>query len=198
MNTAAQAKPKKRTLGEIIEDFRRVLHGIDEAEGEITPELEVELNQVEGDFASKVDRCLWVAKEAEAQAGVFAERAKTLADRARVLKAQGKRLEDYVHAAMLTLKVDKVHTPNFVARVQVSNPSLGVLPDKEEELLKTLADDFDTELWDTYTDPPRGLRVKLELDKKALLDDLKLGRGVGTEWGEYVWLVQDKTHLRVK
>jgi hypothetical protein len=115
MNTAKQTQPKKRTLSEIVEDFRRVLHGIDDLEGEVSPELEAQLNEVEATLTEKVDRCLWVAREAEAQAGVYTERAKALQDRARVLKRQSERLEDYVQWCLMTLNVPRLETPNFVA-----------------------------------------------------------------------------------
>jgi uncharacterized Zn ribbon protein len=131
---AEKIEPKKRTLNEIVEDFRRVLHCIDDAEGELTPELEQSLTEAEGELSTKVDRCLWVAREAEAQAEVYAERAKALADRAAVLKGQAKRLEKYVHGAMLTLGVKRVETPNFVATIAETGGS--VVVDNEDSFIR--------------------------------------------------------------
>jgi hypothetical protein len=47
-----------------------------------------------------------------------------------------------------------------------------------------------------YQRPPRGLRVKLELDKKALLEDLK--KGECDEFKAYLWIIKDRTNLRVR
>jgi hypothetical protein len=202
MNTAEQTKPKKRTLSEIVEDFRRVLHGIDDLEGEVSPELEAQLNEVEATLTEKVDRCLWVAREAEAQAGVYTERAKALQDRARVLKRQSERLEDYVQWCLMTLNVPKLETPNFVVSIQNSPSSLGLIANSEEDLIKILINDCDKahqpnplSFW--IYDPPTGLRIKVELDKKAILAELKSGK-IRPVFNNRAWIIDDKKHLRVK
>jgi hypothetical protein len=203
-----QPKPKKRTLTEIIDDLRKVLHSIDDLEGEVTPELEEELTACEVSLADKVDRCLWVAREAEAQAGVWAERAKTFADRAKVLKNQAARLEDYVLWALILAKVDKLKTLNFTAAVQKSPDSVAV--DNEEKFINSCVLEGMEHLWDG-TNPftfsvlkkpnmidldwtPKFLRVKLEVDKRALLAALK----EGDKTIQFARLVTDKVHLRVR
>jgi len=114
---AVKLEQKSKTLTEIIEDFRKVLHSIDDLDGEVTPELEEQLTAAEGTLKDKVERCLWVSKEALAQAEVYVERARVLEDRARVLKAQKARLEQYVLGALLSLDVRRVETDHFVATV---------------------------------------------------------------------------------
>lgn len=196
-----QPKPKKRTLTEIIDDLRRVLHSIDDLEGEVTPELEEELTACETSLADKVDRCLWVAREAEAQAGVWAERAKTFADRAKVLKNQAARLEDYVLWAMTTVRIDKLCTTNFTAAVQKSPDSVAV--DNEEKFIDSCIDDGMKDLPDAVllnhqlidlNNLPKFVRVKLEVDKRALLAALK----EGDKTIQFARLVTDKVHLRVR
>lgn len=201
-----QPKPKKRTLTEIIDDLRKVLHSIDDLEGEVTPELEEELTACETSLADKVDRCLWVAREAEAQAGVWAERSKTFADRAKVLKNQAARLEDYVLWALILAKVDKLKTLNFTASVQKSPDSVAV--DNEEKFIEhCVAENFKSYEWpgilslggmsDRLIDlkkPPRYVRVKLEIVKRELLAALK----DGDKTIQFARLVTDKVHLRVK
>ncbi len=206
--TQEQPKPKKRTLTEIIDDLRKVLHSIDDLEGEVTPELEEELTACETSLADKVDRCLWVAREAEAQAGVWAERAKTFADRAKVLKNQAQRLEDYVLWALILAKVDKLKTLNFTAAVQKSPDSVAV--DNEEKFIEARIDGgvehlckanypftFSVLKKPNLIDldaPPKFIRVKLEIDKRALLAALK----EGDKTIQFARLVTDKVHLRVR
>lgn len=196
-----QPKPKKRTLTEIIDDLRKVLHSIDDLEGEVTPELEEELTACETSLADKVDRCLWVAREAEAQAGVWAERAKTFADRAKVLKNQAARLEDYVLGAMITVSIDKLKTLNFTAAVQKSPDSVAV--DHEEKFIDSRIDDGMRDVPDAVllnhqlidlNNLPKFVRVKLEVDKRALLAALK----DGDKTIQFARLVTDKVHLRVR
>lgn len=117
MTTAEKIEPRKRTLSEIVNDYRRVLHGIDEAEGELTVSLEEELDRAESSLADKVEKCLWVSKEAAAQAAVLKERAKGLEDRSRALKAQEERLKDYVLGSLVSLGLEKIETPHFIATV---------------------------------------------------------------------------------
>jgi Cu/Ag efflux protein CusF len=201
MEIIEQPKPKKRTLTEIIDDLRKVLHSIDDLEGEVTPELEEELTACEVSLADKVDRCLWVAREAEAQAGVWAERAKTFADRAKVLKNQAARLEDYVLGAMITVSIDKLCTTNFTAAVQKSPDSVAV--DNEEKFIDSRIDDGMRDVPDAVllnhqlidlNNLPKFVRVKLEVDKKALLAALK----EGDKTIQFARLVTDKVHLRVR
>jgi hypothetical protein len=203
MEEAQKLEPRKQTLSEIIEQFRKVIHSIDDLEGEVTPELEEELTACEDQLTDKVDRCLWVAREAEAQAGVWAERAKTFADRAKVLKNQAARLEDYVLWAMTTAKVDKLKTLNFMASVQQNPPSAVV--ENEEKFIEHYLQEG-SYIVVGVTDPekehvmldlknlPRFLRIDVSVNKKDLLAALK----AGDSDIQFARLVGDRVHLRVK
>jgi hypothetical protein len=207
MEIIEQPKPKKRTLTEIIDDLRKVLHSIDDFEGEVTPALEEELTACEVSLADKVDRCLWVAREAAAQAGVWTERSKTFAGRAKVLITQAQRLEDYVLWAMTAVKVEELHTLNFTARVRKNPVSVAV--DNEEKFIEKcvsegmehLCDEKHPFTWAVLKKPslidlnvpPRFVRIKLEVDKKALLVALK----AGDKTIQFARLVTDRIHLRV-
>lgn len=198
-----ELKPKKRTLTEIIDDLRKVLHSIDDLEGEVTPELEEALTSCEDQFTDKVDRCLWVAREAEAQAGVWAERAKTFADRAKVLKNQAARLEDYVLWAMTTAKVDKLKTLNFTASI-AQNP-LSVTVENEEKFIEHYLQEGSyivvgveepkkEHVMLDLKNLPRFLRIDVSVNKKDLLAAFKAG---DTDI-QFARLVEDRVHLRVK
>jgi len=198
-----ELEPKKRTLTEIIDDLRKVLHSIDDLEGEVTPELEEELTACEEQLTDKVDRCLWVAREAEAQAGVWAERAKTFADRAKVLKNQAARLEDYVLWALISAKVDKLKTLNFTAAV-AQNPMSVTVEDEAKFIEYYLKEGAYIVIG--VTDPekehvmldlenlPRFLRIEYSVNKKDLLAALKAG---DTDI-QFARLVEDRVHLRVR
>jgi len=198
-----ELKPKKRTLSEIIEDFRRVMHSIDALEGEVTPELEDELTSCEEALIDKVDKCLWVAQEAEAQAGVYTERAKSLADRAKVLKNQSKRLEDYVLWAMTVANVSKLNTQNFVASIH-RNPASATVEDEEkfiEHYLKEgsyvvvgVEEPEKERVMLDLKQLPRFIRIDLSVNKKDLLAALKAGEPNI----QFARLVEDRVHLIVK
>jgi hypothetical protein len=203
MEEAQKLEPRKQTLSEIIEQFRKVIHSIDDLEGEVTPELEEALTACEDQLTDKVDRCLWVAREAEAQAGVWAERAKTFADRAKVLKNQAARLEDYVLWAMTTAKVDKLKTLNFTASV-AQNPLSVTVEDEAkfvEYYLKEgayivigVTDPEKEHVMLDLEDLPRFLRIEYSVNKKDLLAALK----AGDSDIQFARLVEDRVHLRVK
>jgi hypothetical protein len=203
MEEAQKLVPRKRTLSEIIEAFRRVLHSIDDLEGEVTPELEDELTACEEALIDKVDKCLWVAQEAEAQAGVYTERAKSLADRARVLKNQSKRLEDYVLWAMITANVSKLNTANFVAAIN-KNPASATVENeekfiehyiKEGSYIVVSAEELEKEhaLLD-LNNLPRFIRIDFSVNKKDLLAALKAGEPDI----QFARLAEDRVHLKVK
>lgn len=176
MNTAEKTEQKK-TLQEIVNNYRMLLHNIDDLDGEVLPELEQELSQVEEAFDQKVDRCLWVAKEAAAQAEVYKERAKMLEDRVRVLGAQEQRLKDYVLANMLALGIDKVDTAHFVARVAETPFSVEV-EDPGSFINKYME--------------TRCVRTKYELDKVVIKEVILGGRHLEGA------ILQKRYTLRVK
>lgn len=160
MNTAERTQPKKRTLNEIVEELRRLLHTADDNQGEILPELEDELRNCEDSLVDKVDRCLWVNKEILAQAEVYAERAKALEDRSRVLKAQAERLKNHVHASMLALGIKTLETPHFRATIAETAGSV-VIDDPEKFIAQHLKTNW--------------VREKYEIDKTVIKNSLQLG-----------------------
>jgi hypothetical protein len=203
MEEAQKLELRKRTLTEIIDDLRKVLHSIDDLEGEVTPELEEALTSCEDQLTDKVDRCLWVAREAEAQAGVWAERAKTFADRAKVLKNQAARLEDYVLWALISAKVGKLKTLNFTAAIQ-NNPPSAVVENEEkfiEYYLKEgsyivvgVEEPEKEHVMLDLKNLPRFLRIDVSVNKKDLLAALK----AGDSDIQFARLVEDRVHLRVR
>jgi hypothetical protein len=184
---------KKRTLNEIIDDYRKVLFEIDGADGELSEDLETALNEVEAALAEKVERCLWVMQEAKKNAELYEERAQALSDRAKRANACAERLKSYVHGAMLSAKIPSMDTQNFHVAVAKTNPSLGIQEGMEEELLNklTLSNIPDWE-YELHCLTPF-VRMKFELNKKSMLDAVKSGEKI-----PFTWLIKDRTHLRVK
>lgn len=176
MSTAEKTE-RKRTLQEIVNELRTALHSIDELDGEVTPDLEKELSAAEGAFDDKVDRCLWISKEAEAQADVYAERAKMLEDKARMLKKQSERLRDYVLANMLALGINRVETTHFTA--SLAETPFSVVVDEPDSFIQKYQE-------------TKCVRTKYELDKKAIKETI-----LGGQFLEGAML-QKRYALRVK
>ena len=176
----AAATVKKRSLMDIVADFRQVLLAIDAEDGEVTDALFAELQQAEGDLTQKIDRCLWVGDEAAGRARMFRERAKALTEQARILEAQQDRLRDYVKAAMTLANVKKLETENY-ASVLIKSSSASVDIEEPDVFAKVHKDDVDLVHWEP------------KIDKKAIGDRLKAGIAV-----EGAKLITDKTCLQVK
>ena len=176
----AAATVKRRSLIDIVADFRSVLLAIDAEDGEVTDALFAELQQAEGDLTNKIDRCLWVGDEAAGRARMFRERAKALTEQARILEAQQDRLRDYVKAAMTLANVKKLETENY-ASVLIKSSSASVDIEEPDVFAKVHKDDVDLVHWEP------------KIDKKAIGDRLKAGIAV-----EGAKLITDKTCLQVK
>jgi hypothetical protein len=164
MDAATKIERPKRTLNEIVEAYRAVIWAIDDAEGEVTDDIAVELDACEAELTAKVDACLWIATQAEAQAAALKERADAIAAQAKAVAERGTRIVAYVQGAMTAAGLDKLATRNFPSvRIQKNNPAVDIA----DEAAFIAAHEKD------------GL-VKYEpkIDRKAALDLLKAGTAV--------------------
>ena len=113
------------TLYELAEHWLRIQDAIIEADGEITPVIQEELDSWEGDLASKVDSIGYLVRNAESRASVerahaeqFQAELERYKKRAQVQENTAKRLKAYLLNAMLQLGIPKVQAERFTARIQ--------------------------------------------------------------------------------
>jgi len=170
---------KKRSLREIIEEYRALLWHIEDNEGVVEDEWFAEMSALDADLATKVDRCLWVVDEFEGQAEVYAKRAKALADHAKRLKVRGKRLKDYVKNSMEIIGVRKLSTPNYSSVLISKAPPSLYIADEEAFISEYMETDL--------------VRAKYSPDKVAAKEMLKGGQPL-----KHAELITDNTSLRYR
>lgn len=105
-------------LHEIPEAYRLVEARIEEAEGELSPELEQALDTIEGALEDKVDAIGVLATEAKGRAAFFAEEAKRLAERSRVESNRADNLREYLKKTLEAMGREKVQGKRFTVRIQ--------------------------------------------------------------------------------
>lgn len=177
-------QPKKRSLHDLVEEYREFLWHIEDNDGVIEEAWFKQLDQLDVAFTEKVDRCLWVAEEFEAQAEQYKRRADALAQHAKALKARGKRLKDNVKLSMDKLGLKKLSTETYPAvRIQKSNPTLFVLDERS-----FVRDYVGTDL----------VRTEHKIEKRETLALLKEQIKDGEQRLKHVELIDDRTHLRYK
>lgn len=104
---------KKMTLTDLVAAWRAALWQVDEAEGELMPDLEAELDALDTALGEKADRCLLVAQEFEAMAAVHAQRAEIQLRQAKALSRQAERLREYVRYNLEAAEIQKLPTEHF-------------------------------------------------------------------------------------
>lgn len=156
---------RKRTLGDILEEFEAALLGIGEADGEVTDELFEQLENAEEAFTEKVDRCLLVREKLQAQADMYKERAKRLAAYATVVQKRADWLKEYVFGAMQRLDIEKIENLENFVYAQVRNTAAKVAIENDSAFIDRYR----------HTDL---VRVKLEIDKTRVKEHLTADRPI--------------------
>ena len=110
-------------LYEIPDALREVELRIIEADGEITPDIEAQLDALEGEFERKAEYIALLAREAKAEAVAVKQEEDRLAARRKAAQNRERRLKDYLLMSMQRLGVDKVEGQRAKVRVQDSPPS---------------------------------------------------------------------------
>jgi len=111
-------------LYEIPVAYRVLMDSIDET-GELTPEIEAKLAELEGNIEDKVDSICALVREATADAEAYDAEAKRLQDRKRAAANRAESLKRYLQQNMEVLNIPKVKTPRFTASLgTASRPSI--------------------------------------------------------------------------
>lgn len=153
----AQPQP----LYAIADHWVEVLRKIEDAEGELTPDLIAELDALQEAFPKKAEKVALFVKNLEALAQAAALESARLKTLAQSRENAAERLKKYLMDNLRKLELTNVTTPlakiriqrNSVPSVSVSSPSLEV----GEEV------------------PVRYQRVSITLDRKQVVDDWKAG-----------------------
>lgn len=146
-------------LYEINTGYLRIIEAVEEAEGELTPELQEQLAANGEDFRERIENYLKAVRNYEADAEAFKAEAAAFAVKAKRAAATVERLKQTVTAAMRLRGMDKERFGNFTASIR-----------KSERV--TVDDDLIQQLPDKFK------RVKYEADKTALKEALKSGEQV--------------------
>jgi hypothetical protein len=105
-------------LYEIAEEFRRLDDAIDDADGELSAEVEAALDQLHLALADKVDALAALVRERDGKARFFADESADLARKARVQRHAADRLRDYLRRHLEALGLDGVQGARFTVAVQ--------------------------------------------------------------------------------
>ena len=149
-------------LYEIPAEWREVEELIEEAGGEITPEIEDRMEVLEGDLSAKVDVFAALVREAAARSEAFAAESKLFSDKARVAKNKAEGLKRYMKDTLERMGRTAAEGELFKVRIQ-QNPERvadeGLDPDRL---------------------PERYVKVETvkTVDKAKILADYKTGRAL--------------------
>lgn len=127
-------------LYEIGAELRAALAELDAADGVLEGDLEMRLDLCEVAFAEKVEGCLAIAAERQAEADAMAEAGRKLMARAKTQESSVHRLRDYVEACMRGAGARSVKTRLFTVTIQ-RNPArlvlTGEVPEAFTEVVTT-------------------------------------------------------------
>lgn len=115
------------TLYELGASLERIYAQLEESGGELTPEMEVDLEAVSGDFADKVERVALMIRQFQASAEVVKMEEARLAKRRAARENSAESLKAYVLAWMRRVDRLEVKRPLATVRVQDSPPSAHLL-----------------------------------------------------------------------
>ena len=147
------------TLYDINENYAAIIAAVEEAEGELTPELEEQLAANGEDFREKIENYLMAVRNYAADVEAFKAEAVAFSAKAKRAAATVDRLKQTVTAAMQLRGMDKERFGNFTASLRRSERVT-----VDDDLIQQLPDKFK--------------RVKYEADKTALKEALKAGEEV--------------------
>lgn len=135
---------------------------LDEAGGELTPELEALLGQAEGDFAEKIERVALKVRELEAEAEAIKAEEARLAARRKARETGAKSLKAYAQRCLEDAGKEKVNGLIVTVALQQNPPSVAVSPEVDER-----------ELYEAGCPYVERVPERFVLDKRAVLDAYK-------------------------
>lgn len=117
--------PATATLWEISDELLEIEAQIHEAGGEITPEIEAQLDALEGSFHDKVERIALLIEERVGDAEKARGQEQRLASIRKAHEGSAKELKGYLERCMAAAGIDRVERPNCrVRRYKNSTPSV--------------------------------------------------------------------------
>lgn len=147
----------ERSLRELVSISSEIESSLIMAGGEITPEIEAALAITEVQVPQKIDNYNLIMERMEAISSFYEERASLFLRLAAAAKNVKKKCTENIHVAMLTLGVDELQ--GFDTKFRLQNNPAGV------ELIDEAL------IPDAY----KIVKTVTSVDKKKILDDLKLG-----------------------
>jgi hypothetical protein len=159
---------KGLTLYDLPDAIRAVEERIIEAEGEITPEIEEQLDHLEGAFERKVEYLALLSREAKAEAAAVKQEEDRLKARRTAAENRERRLKDYLHASMRRLGVDRIEGDRAKVRVQDNTrPSItwvgedDAIPEGFKRVTVSVDSTAAYDQWKAESELPEGFRVEV-------------------------------------
>ncbi len=157
-----QAGATKLTLADAVEALVISESWLEEAGGELTPEIEAILEQAEGDLKDKVERVALKVRQLEGMAKAIEDEADRLYARAKARANGAKSLKAYLERCLEAAGLTRVDGLLVTVAMQKNAPAVQVPPDADLAELRAAGFPY-----------LRVIPEKLEVDKKALLDAAK-------------------------
>ncbi len=112
-----------RTLDDIASDIVQRLWAIDQAGGELDEDIEGELDALDVELTTKIDRIASVCDAMKARVNLYSERAKAFLQAAKRIDADKKRLEAYAIRSMQAVDRTRIEGENHPAISVRKNPA---------------------------------------------------------------------------
>jgi len=147
-------------LYKYADEFQALLRVIEDNEGELSEETEVQLDAISAAFDQKIENVAKIVREREADVVKFKAEAERMMKHARTAESQARWLKQYLLEQMARVGVDRVEGDHLKVAIQNSPPSCIV--------------DFDS-LPEKFH---RIIPERREADKKEIIKALKSGEEV--------------------
>lgn len=163
---------KELRLSDTTDRLREIFDELEESGGELTPELESDLEKFTDSRKTKAETIIKFSRRMKYMAEAIKGEAKKLADSARTKLAASDRVERYLLAEMMALDEMKMHTDLYtITRAKIGRPRIEL---REGELIEGLSPDL-----------IRIIPEKWELDKDAVYKHLKETEVMPKEVGQF-------------
>ena len=163
-----QTATRGLTLYDLPDAIREVEALIIEADGEITPDIEAQLEAFEGEFERKAEYLALLSREAKAEAAAVKLEEDRLKARRTAAENRERRLKDYLHVCMIRMGIPKIDGDR--AKVAIQNngrPSItwmgedDAIPDEFRRVSVSLDGTAVYNEWRAGAELPEGFRVEV-------------------------------------
>jgi hypothetical protein len=180
---------EKQKLEDTTDGLQRIFEELDETGGEMTPELEAELDKLKTTQKETAQRIVWFTRQMRAMAKGLKDLAKDYSDKAAKRIRAADYMERLLLAEMQLLGDDgkQIFTDLFtIKRSRIGRPQIELRPGVEiSEIDETLI---------------RVVPEKREVDKNQVYEMLKLTDGIPKEVGQFdvgQWVVKVRERLSI-